>query len=312
MKGICSTLSNTIDLSWKALCYHYETPMQDTNAASEPAVGSQKSDTLVAFSAGLNRELDSISYPAAPRRSSTLAKDLGVGRTQAYRLLNGFGGPSIESLLLLRGMGVSVDRILDNAGAGAGAGAGAAGGARRPAINVLINGQVVPAVPQRCRSGVLPVVAAFPVTGERYELRPIAAGHAAPADAIPVEGLSFPSTPTIAVVDDDLSTLEVLSRELSTVFRVVPFQTGQALIGFANGLAGFNAFLVDWRLPDIDGEAMIQRIRKASQAPVFILTGYTSSDSAEIARALDWRDVHHVAKPADALILIKRMSDAMK
>lgn len=262
---------------------------------------SAKSEALAAFSAGLDRELDAIDYPASPRRSTALAKDLGLGRTQGYRMLKGMSTPSIESLALLRAMGISVDRILDDV----------SGEIRRPTINVMIDGQAVPAIPRRCRPTVLPVVAAVAVDGDRYELRRLAPGQGAPSEAIPIEGLMFPSQATVAVVDDDLPTLDALSRQLARVFRVVPFQTGHSLIEFAHGLTGFNAFLIDWRLPDIDGEALIQRIRKSSAAPIFILTGYTSSASAEIARALNGRDVHHVAKPADDLILIKRMTAAI-
>ena len=276
--------------------------MEDKPGNDLPVEGAPKSEALVAFSAGLNSELDAIGYAAHPRRSTALAKELSVGRTQAYRLLNGLSGPSIETLAVLRGMGVSVDRLLDDVN----------GGQQRPTIAVLIDGHSVAAVPRRCRTHVLPLVAAVPVAGDQYELHRLAPGQGAPANAIPIEGLSFPSRFTIAVIDDDAPTLDVLGRELSSAFQVVSFQTGHALIGFAHGLAGFNAFLVDWRLPDIDGGSLIQRIRRSSAAPIFIITGYTSSDSTEIARALNGRNVHHVAKPADGLILIKRMSDAIK
>jgi DNA-binding phage protein len=63
--------------------------------------------TLTSFSAALGAELDALGYPAAPKRATTLAKDLGLGRTQAFRLLKGLSAPNLDSMAALRAMGVS-------------------------------------------------------------------------------------------------------------------------------------------------------------------------------------------------------------
>lgn len=261
---------------------------------------SERSELLLAFSRGLAAELDRLGYPPDPKRSLALAKDLGLGRMQAYRLLKGLGGPNPESQVALRHIGVSFDRILD----------GLNPDHFDETIDIKMNGRTVVAVPQKADTEIFNSVVAILQGDGSYELKAMVPGEAIPPQALPIRALRFSAQATIAVVEDDAKTLEVLTAQMRKSFGVVPFAAGLELLNFERGINGFHAFLIDWRLPDVKGEALIQSIRQRSQAPIFILTGDASA-SASIAKVMDGVNVHHVAKPADDIILIKRMSTAI-
>ena len=116
---------------------------------------------------------------------------------------------------------------------------------------------------------------------------------------------------TSLFVEDDDTTRELLCAEMDGSFRVSPFAFGNELVNLDSSVDRFDAYLVDWRLPDIRGGELVRAIRARTGAPIFILSGDTSS-SAEIANALNSPNVHHVAKPADALILRKKIILSVK
>jgi hypothetical protein len=114
--------------------------------------------------------------------------------------------------------------------------------------------------------------------------------------------------PTLAVVDDDPGTRAMLTMALQRSFRVLAFNSAKSLLAEPAKIATFNAFVLDWRLPndDISGQNLIGLLRKVTRAPIFILTGDTSAGKS-IAKAMDIEGVHHAAKPADPDILEKRL-----
>ena len=254
--------------------------------------------TLTSFSAALGAELDALGYPAAPKRATTLAKDLGLGRTQAFRLLKGLSAPNLDSMAALRAMGVSMDRILDRVTSQI-----------QPTVEVQISGQSVPAVVQKNPPGAFATVMLVPAGAGQFELLALQPGAVAPDHAVAIQGLQFPIRSSLAIVEDDAVTLTTLGQQMGGAFRVAQFALGMELLN-SPGLPGYSAFLIDWRLPDIDGQDLVARLRKNSLAPIFVLTGDKSA-SASIARALDFENVHHVAKPADEIILIKRILHAI-
>lgn len=254
--------------------------------------------TLTSFSHALGAELDALGYPAAPKRATTLAKDLGLGRTQAFRLLKGLSVPNLDSMAALRAMGVSMDRILDRVTSQI-----------QPTVDVQISGQSVPAVVQKNPPGAYATVMLVPSRGGQFELLALQPGTVAPDHAVAIQGLQFPIRSSLAIVEDDAATLATLGQQMGSAFRVAQFALGMGLLN-SPGLLGYSAFLIDWRLPDIDGHELVARLRKNSLAPIFVLTGDKSA-SASIAKALDFENVHHVAKPADEIILIKRILHAI-
>ena len=259
-----------------------------------------RSALLLVFSKGLGAELDGLGYIKGPKRSRDLAHDLGLSKMQAWRLLTGLNAPSLDTCLALRGMGVSLDLIYDGLGAVE----------HKETIAISIEGGIATAIPARSYDDVFSSVAAVLRPDGTYQLQAMLPGETVPAKSVPLRGLSFTTRATIALVEDDAATLDVLTAQMQKSFAVVPFSAGNDLLALKHGLAGFHAFLIDWRLPDVEGEVVVQTIRALSQAPIFLLTGDASA-SAAIAKALDGVNVHHVAKPADDIILIKRMSTAI-
>lgn len=251
-----------------------------------------------ALSLALSAELDAMGYLPAPARYKVLAEALGLKRIQTYRMLTGLNAPSPDFLAALRSLGVSVDRALDRATA------------RVPTtVDVLIEGKPVTAIFQRNPKKITSSVVAITNPHGQFELRALTPGDAIPADAIPIQGLQFPTRLSLAIVEDDADTLVLLAQQMGSAFHVASFEGGLDLLNVAGGLQAFAAFLIDWRLPDIDGEELVKKVRKSSLAPIFVLTGDKSA-SASIAKALDYENVHHVAKPVDEIILIKRIMHA--
>lgn len=251
-----------------------------------------------ALSLALSAELDALGYLPAPARYKALADVLGLKRLQTYRMLTGINAPSPDFLGGLRSLGLSVDAALDRATA------------RVPAtVEVLIEGRPIAAILQKNPKQMVSSVVAVENSGGQFELRTVTPGDSIPANAIPIQGLQFPTRLSLAIVEDDADTLVLLGQQMGSAFQVASFEGGLALLNVAGGLQAFAAFLIDWRLPDIDGEELVKKVRKSSLAPIFVLTGDKSA-SASIAKALDYENVHHVAKPADEIILIKRIMHA--
>lgn len=274
--------------------------MKDNNKTAFNADAQQlKDEGMIAFSMALGQELDSIGYTPSPGRSTALAKDLKLSRTQSYRLLKGLSFPNLECLVAMRWMGLSIDRMLDNASQ------------RQPVTqNVRIDGRSVSVVLQPSNLKKTSVLAAIPNEDGTFDLKALVPGQLVPSGAIAVQGLQVPIRSSIAIIEDDLGTLDALAFQMRKVFHVAPFPTGTSFLEIYDRPTNFSAFLVDWRLPDVNGDELVKAIRTKSSEPIFILTGDEAA-SDEIARAMDYNNVHHVAKPISGVILIKRLAHAM-
>src|SRR5215470_8761 len=87
--------------------------------------------------------------------------------------------------------------------------------------------------------------------------------------------MSSPLKPTVYVVDDDAAVLGSLRFLLETDgFAVRTFKNGTALLNAA-GDGGADCYVIDYKMPDINGIDLATRLRKAdAQAPVILITGY--------------------------------------
>lgn len=273
---------------------------ETSEAVIDQAPDHDKNPFALAFGNALTMELDSIGYPANPKRSSTLASDLSIGRAQSYKLLKGTSVPTLEALAILRGKGCSIDRLLD------------AVNGKTDSISLEIDGRLVSALIQSSLDSQAASVFVEPTDHGKFALRLVNKGLPMPKGAIPISGLRFPlnNKNSIALLDDDPNILDVMGRSLSESFHVTPFSTGRSLLEVEVDLGAFSALIIDWRLPDIKGEDLISTLRARTAAPIFILTGDTSESHA-IARVLDYPNIHHVRKPADEVILIKLLAHAI-
>lgn len=269
------------------------------NAPVDVEAQRLKDEAQVAFSFALGQELDRIGYAASPGRSSTLAKDLKLSRTQSYRLLKGLSFPNLECLVAMRDLGLSLDRILDQTSQ------------RQPTTtNLRIDGKVIPVVMQPGTPNKGALLAAIQAEDGVLELRALSPGQAVPEGGTGIQSLRVPERHSIAIIEDDLPTLQILASDMSSAFYVAPFPSKSSFLDSPTGITSYDAFLVDWRIPGVVGDELVKTIRRSTSAPIFIFTGYDDADHL-IAKALDYPNVHHASKPVSAVILAKRISTAI-
>ena len=117
--------------------------------------------------------------------------------------------------------------------------------------------------------------------------------------------------PTVYVVDDDAAVLGSLRFLLETDgFAVRTFRNATALLN-AIQLPGADCYVIDYKMPDINGIDLAGRLRKADDdTPVILITGYPDENISARAAAAGVKDV--VLKPLLDETLIKRIRGAIR
>lgn len=93
-----------------------------------------------------------------------------------------------------------------------------------------------------------------------------------------------PGTPTILIIDDDITILDIASETLqSSGFLVHTADNGYAgLRIFAEQAGSIELVLLDWNMPGMDGMAVYNAIRQISATvPVVFSSGYSAQILAE-------------------------------
>ena len=122
---------------------------------------------------------------------------------------------------------------------------------------------------------------------------------------------STPAKPIVYVVDDDPGVLGSLRFLLETDgFDVETFRNGQALL---NAIASKRAdcFVIDYKMPHIDGIDLASRLRGRNiAAPIILVTGYPDDNIPAKAAVAG---VHHVLlKPHLEESLVARIRSAIR
>ena len=117
--------------------------------------------------------------------------------------------------------------------------------------------------------------------------------------------------PTIYVVDDDAAVLGSLQFLLETDgFAVRTFRNATALLN-ATGTRGADCYVIDYKMPDINGLELVGRLREADgDVPVVLITGYPDRNISARAAAAGVKDV--LLKPLLDENLIKRIRRAIQ
>ena len=113
------------------------------------------------------------------------------------------------------------------------------------------------------------------------------------------------------VVDDDLAIIEMLTDILDRDGR---FDVRTATTGFDAGIEthGFrpDIILLDYKLPDINGDALCKRIRSdPAHVHVRIIVISGVADASEVQRLLDCGADDFIKKPFDIDKLLARMAE---
>ena len=122
--------------------------------------------------------------------------------------------------------------------------------------------------------------------------------------------MSSPHKPTVYVVDDDAAVLGSLRFLLETDgFAVRTFRNGTALLNAVRN-PGADCYVIDYKMPDINGIELAGRLRKSDiNAPVILITGYPDENISRRAAAAGVKDV--ILKPLLDENLIKRIRRAI-
>jgi FixJ family two-component response regulator len=118
-------------------------------------------------------------------------------------------------------------------------------------------------------------------------------------------------SPTIYVVDDDAGVLGSLQFLLETDgFNVRTFRTGAALLNAVRS-TGVDCFVIDYKMPDMNGIDLARRLRNRDMAaPIILITGYPDENIAVRAAAAGVHDV--LQKPLLDESLLMRIRGAIQ
>ncbi|GLR96405.1 MULTISPECIES: response regulator transcription factor [Bradyrhizobium] len=116
---------------------------------------------------------------------------------------------------------------------------------------------------------------------------------------------------TVFVVDDDAAVLGSLRFLLETDgFAVRTFRSGTALLN-VSGATGPDCYVIDYKMPDINGIELTGRLRKSDRdAPVVLITGYPDENISARAATAGIKDV--VLKPLLDENLVKCIRHAIQ
>jgi len=115
----------------------------------------------------------------------------------------------------------------------------------------------------------------------------------------------------ILLVDDDIRLLKSLQAQLSEEYQVAAAISGQVALSFLEHHK-CDLILLDYLMPEEDGPAVLEKIRKmpgGDQIPVIFLTSVKQADLVKQCLAL--RPQGYVLKPVQVDRLIKRMEEVL-
>jgi two-component system response regulator FixJ len=120
-----------------------------------------------------------------------------------------------------------------------------------------------------------------------------------------------PVKPVVYVVDDDAGVLGSLRFLLETDgFEVRTFRNGAALLNAARS-TGVDCFVIDYKMPDMNGLDLAGRLRHRDiAAPIILITGYPDENISARAEAAGVKDV--LLKPLLEESLVTRIRGAIQ
>ena len=123
--------------------------------------------------------------------------------------------------------------------------------------------------------------------------------------------MPLPTNPTIYVVDDDADVLGSLRFLLeSDGFKVRTFRSGSALLNAVRS-TDVDCFVIDYKMPDMNGIDLARRLRnRYMAAPIILITGYPDENIAARAVAAGVHDV--LLKPLLDESLVTRIRGAIQ
>ena len=112
----------------------------------------------------------------------------------------------------------------------------------------------------------------------------------------------------LLVVEDDKMVLSILREYLLTDYNVCCADTGKEALEILE-YARPDCILLDYKMPVMDGPAVLKRIRqtgKLNDVPVIFLT--SASDPESVAECLSFHPADYILKPVSKATLLQRLS----
>jgi len=113
---------------------------------------------------------------------------------------------------------------------------------------------------------------------------------------------------TLLIVDDSPTNLRVLGELLRSSYRVLAATSGERALRLARGLPRPDLILLDVMMPEMDGYAVLARLRDdpaTSDIPVVFLTAMASADDEE--RGLAHGAADYITKPIQPSVVLARV-----
>ena len=123
-----------------------------------------------------------------------------------------------------------------------------------------------------------------------------------------VEALDFTAKPTILVVDDDPSNLEVISSLLKDLYKVKVANNGEKALQIVDRGSPPDLILLDVIMPELSGYEVCIRLKRnpaTCDIPVLFLTALASAEDE--AKGLELGAEDYVTKPVHPAILRARV-----
>lgn len=117
-----------------------------------------------------------------------------------------------------------------------------------------------------------------------------------------------PVNPNVLIIDNDDAVVEALSIRLSNEdFTCYSANSGAQGIALFSDME-FHAVLTDLNMPSGDGVSVIESIRKTSDVPVLVITGFEADYTAQLK---EYDNVFIIQKPFDLETLIDELEIAI-
>lgn len=220
-----------------------------------------------------------------------LAAAIDRDKSNVYRVLKGKQSLSIEHLFILAGKGVNIVRVMEKA----------FGVSHPPGLLkatqdgyrclVRVEDDENLALPYRL--------------SENGEVKP--SSELEPGDK-PISSIHYlPEKHTLAILDDDPNVLSALSLLLSPYFEISRYSLATDLIQALSSGSNFKVMVLDWRLPDMDGNSMLSAVTHLSTSPILIMTG--DQDDPEATKWLRHKHnrIAYFTKPVKSHTLISQL-----
>jgi CheY-like chemotaxis protein len=118
------------------------------------------------------------------------------------------------------------------------------------------------------------------------------------------------SQPTILVVDDESSNIDVAAGHLSSTYRIIAAKSGKQAIQIINAhYQKIDLILLDIMMPEVDGYQVCQTLKgndKTAHIPIIFLTAKTQV--ADITKGFSLGAVDYITKPLQGDILLARVA----